>query len=154
MPTDNNALPGTRFVIDRATHCIRFDRILDASPAAVFAAWTDPAQVSCWWDPSGEPLETCEIDLRPSGAFTFVPQGHQDRPFTGTYTEIVPHERLVFETLGATGRVLIGPTAGGTKLTVEIQCRSEESLQQFIAMGVQNGTARTLDNLAMHLALR
>jgi uncharacterized protein YndB with AHSA1/START domain len=124
--------------------------MLDASPAQVFAAWTKPDQVSSWWDPTGQALVACEIDLRPGGAFKFVPRDHP--AFTGTYTEIVPNERLAFEALGAVGRVAIVPAAGGSKLSVEIQCRSAEHLQQFLALGVHEGTARTLDNLAIQIA--
>jgi len=55
------------------------------------------------WPPRA--LTTCEIDLRPGGAFRFVSDGHPDMPFTGTYREIAPPDRLVFEAIGATGRV-------------------------------------------------
>ena len=152
MTTNDPTLANTRFLIDRAAHCVRFYRTLDASPAQVFAAWTKPDQVSSWWDPSGQALAACEIDLRPGGTFKFLTQGHPDMPFTGKYTEIVPNERLAFEALGATGRVSIMETAGGTKLSVEIQCRSEEHLQQFLDMGVHEGTAQTLDNLVTRIA--
>jgi hypothetical protein len=62
----------TGFTIDETTHTIRFVRDIEASPARVFAAWTEPEQVALWWDATGAKLAACEIDLRPGGAFRFV----------------------------------------------------------------------------------
>jgi uncharacterized protein YndB with AHSA1/START domain len=142
------------FTIDEANHTIRLVRDLDASPARVFAAWTDPAQVAQWWDATGEKLATCEIDLRPGGAFRFVTSHHPDKPFTGVYREIAPPALLVFEANAAVGKVMLAERAGGTRFTVEIVCRSAEHLAQYIAMGVAVGTSQTLNNLASHLRKR
>lgn len=142
----------TSLAIDRIAHCIRLVRRLDAAPAEIFEAWTQPEQVSCWWDPAGLKLAVCAIDLRPGGAFTFVAQGRPDMPFAGIYRDIVPVERLTFEAMGALGRVLIAEDGASTRLTVEIQCRSAEHLDQFLQMGVDQGTAHTLDNLAAYIS--
>jgi uncharacterized protein YndB with AHSA1/START domain len=139
------------FVIDDATHTIRFVRDLDAPPARVFAAWTDPEQLAQWWDATGEKLASCEIDLRPGGAFRFASRHHPDKPFAGVYYEIAPPTLLVFEANGARGKVMLAERAGGTRMTVEIACRSPDHLAQFMAMGIAAGTSRTLDNLASHL---
>jgi hypothetical protein len=80
-----------------------------------------------------------------------VPQSHPDRPFAGTYLEIVPSERIVFEALGAVGRVLIDAAGGGARLRVQIQCHSAAHLEQFLQSGVHTGTSRTLDNLSAYL---
>ncbi len=72
-------------------------------------------------------------------------------PFAGVYQEIVPPEGLVFESMGATGRVILEESARGTHMVVEIVCRSEADLEQFTKMGVADGTARTLDNLVSYL---
>lgn len=151
MLTAANAVENARLVIDRTAHRIRLERPLDALPAQVFEAWTKPEHVACWWDPAGQPLAVCEIDLRQGGAFTFVAKDRPDMAFAGTYLEIVPSERLIFEALGATGRVLLDKDGGKTRLTVEIQCRSAEHLEQFLRSGVDEGTARTLDNLVTHI---
>jgi uncharacterized protein YndB with AHSA1/START domain len=139
------------FTIEKATHTIRFARDLDAPPARVFAAWTEPEQLALWWDATGEKLAVCQIDLRPGGAFRFVTSHHPDKPFTGVYSEIVFPTLLSFEANGATGKVMLAERSGGTRMTVEIACRSPEHLEQFVAMGVAAGTSRTLDNLASHL---
>ena len=139
------------FVVDRDTHTIRLERRVDATRPQVFDAWTKPEQVACWWDPTGEPLAACEIELRVGGSFAFVSRSHPDMPFAGVYREIVPAERIVFDALGATGRVLLRDAAGGTHMIVEIACSSKEHLEQFMKMGVHEGTNRTIDNLVAYL---
>ena len=68
-------------------------------------------------------------------------------PFSGTYREIAPPDHLVFEALGATGRVVLREVAGQTHMTVAIECRSADHLEQFLKAGVAVGTSQTLDNL-------
>jgi uncharacterized protein YndB with AHSA1/START domain len=147
MPAQSQATAKTNLDIDRGTHTIRLTRVFDAPRAEIFQAWTRPEHVTCWWDAAGEPLTACEIDLRPGGAFRFVTKGHPDMPFAGTYREIAPPDRLVFEAIGATGRVIRRDVAGKTHMTVEIECRSAEQLDQYLKMGVDVGTSQTLDNL-------
>ena len=72
MPSASHTAPKNDLVIDRASHTIRLTRDVDATPAEIFAAWTSPEHVSAWWDPAGEPLAECVIDLTPGGAFKFV----------------------------------------------------------------------------------
>jgi uncharacterized protein YndB with AHSA1/START domain len=151
MPLASAADAQGSFTIDRVAHAIRFERDLQASPEKVFEAWTQPEQISLWWDPAGEPLERCDIDLRVGGAFTFISRGHP-MPFAGVYREIARPDRLVFEAMGSTGRVLLASSGGGTRMIVEIACASAEQLEQFIQMNVHEGTSRTLDNLVAHLA--
>lgn len=150
MPPAVDTIAPTGFELDEAAHTIRLRRDFAAAPAAVHAAWTHPEQVACWWDAAGEPLARCEIDARVGGRFTFVSRGHPDRPFSGTYSEITP-ERIVFETMGATGRVLLAPAGSGTRMIVEIECADAEQLAAFVQMGVHAGTSQTLDNLVDHL---
>jgi uncharacterized protein YndB with AHSA1/START domain len=154
MPSATQAAPRTGLVIDRASHAIRLTREFDAPRAEIFEAWTRPERVTCWWDPAGEPLAACEIDLTPGGAFKFVAKGRAETPFAGIYREIAPPDRLIFEALGATGRVLLRDAAGKTLMTVEIECRSAEQLDHYLEVGVDVGTARTLDNLVAYARSR
>jgi uncharacterized protein YndB with AHSA1/START domain len=147
MPAPSRARAKTDLDIDRRTHTIRLTRVFDASRAQIFEAWTKPAQVTCWWDAAGDPLTVCEIDLRPDGAFKFVTKSHPEMPFAGIYREIAPPDRLVFEALGTIGRVVLRDVAGKTHMSVEIECRSAEQLDQYLKMGVDVGTSQTLDNL-------
>src|SRR3954462_11598647 len=103
-------------VVDRESNTIRFERHVAANQSAVFEAWTKPEQVTQWWDPDGEPLESCEIDLRPGGAFRFVNRGGHSMPFAGVYREIVPPTGLVFDAMGAIGRVILNDADGETEM--------------------------------------
>jgi uncharacterized protein YndB with AHSA1/START domain len=154
MPSASQTASKTDLGIDRASNTIRLTRDFDAPGAEIFAAWTKPEHVARWWDAEGERLAVCEIDLTPGGAFKFVTRGHPEMPFTGVYREIAPPDRLIFEALGSTGRVLLREADGKTHMTVEIQCHSEEQLDQFLKMGVNAGTGRTLDSLVAYMRSR
>jgi uncharacterized protein YndB with AHSA1/START domain len=137
---------------DRANRRIRFERRFGAPRQHVFESWTQPRHVTVWWDPSGHPLAECDIDLRPGGRFKFVNAGPAHAPpFAGVYIEIAPPERLVFEALGATGHVLLSEFEGGTLMEVTIECATNEHFEQFLKVGVDVGTSRTLDNLVEYL---
>lgn len=151
MPAAAHPLAPPSFEIDEAAHTIRFARALRGTPDQAFAAWTDPRQVEVWWDPAGEPLARCEIDLRIGGTFVFVSRAHPEMPFSGVYRQIERPRRLVFDAMGAEGRVSLEPSAAGTDMVVEIVCANAAHLQQFVAMGVAAGTSVTLDNLVAHL---
>jgi uncharacterized protein YndB with AHSA1/START domain len=154
MPSALQNAPGSNLGIDRASNTIRLARDFDAPPSEIFEAWTKPEHVTCWWDAAGDPLAVCEIDLRPGGSFRFVTRGHPDLPFAGVYREIAPPDRLIFEALGSTGRVLIREADGRTQMIVEIECGSSEQLDQFLKMGVSAGTGRTLDSLVAYMRSR
>jgi uncharacterized protein YndB with AHSA1/START domain len=151
MPASATNTAHSGFTVDHATHTLRFERDLKASPAQVFRAWTAPEHLAQWWDAAGERLMTCEVDLRVGGAFKFVTAGHPDMPFAGTYSEITPPHRLVFQAMGAEGRVVIEVHGKGARLTVEIACGSAAMLEQYAKAGVAVGTSQTLDNLVGYL---
>jgi uncharacterized protein YndB with AHSA1/START domain len=137
--------------IDQETFTITFHRELPVSRAEVFDAWTKPEQIAEWWDPTGARLVTCEIDLRPGGAFRFVNDGHGP-PFAGTYAVIERPSRLVFEAMGSVGTVALETAGSGTRMSVTIRCASKGQLEQFVTMGVAPNTDRTLDNLVRYIA--
>ncbi|HMK88674.1 MAG TPA: SRPBCC domain-containing protein [Methylocystis sp.] len=142
----------TEVTVDRDAHTIIVMRVLSAPLEEVFEAWTRPEHVTCWWDPTGEPLAECEIDLRPGGAFRFVNRHSPGaKQFAGVYLEIAPPRHLIFEAMGAIGRVMLDEIEGRTHLTVRIECRSAERLDQYLKMGIDTGTARTFDNLAAYI---
>jgi uncharacterized protein YndB with AHSA1/START domain len=150
LATRSEGLAETKVIADRSAHAITLTRTFAASREHIFEAWTRPKHVACWWDAGGGRLAQCEIDLRPGGVFKFVTQNGQVPPFTGIYREIVPHELLVFEAMGAVGKVVLEDVGGKTLLTVVIKCQSAEQLDQFLKMGVDVGTSQTLDNLVVY----
>jgi uncharacterized protein YndB with AHSA1/START domain len=133
-------------------------RTFHAPLRVVFDAWTKPEHVRQWWDPSRTPLATCEIDLRPDGAFRFVHQGAAGsaHSFTGIYRDVAPPERLVFTTPSPSGAESVGTLVfsereGRTTLTLTITCASAADRDALLEMRIDVGTARTLDNLEDYL---
>lgn len=69
-----------------------------APRAAVFEAWTDKRLVSRWWAGSSFTMLSCEMDVRPGGAWRRLmrrPGGSVLLEY-GVYREVVRPERLVF----------------------------------------------------------
>jgi uncharacterized protein YndB with AHSA1/START domain len=152
MLLNSQANADTEIVIDRQEYSITLMRSLAASREQVFEAWTQPEQVARWWDPTGEPLAACEIDLQPGGTFRFVNSdacAHHE--FMGIYEEIISPDRLVFKAMGTVGRVHFEADGVGTRLTVKVECGSAANLDQYLKMGIHIGTGRTLDNLIAYL---
>jgi uncharacterized protein YndB with AHSA1/START domain len=76
-------------------------RTFDAPVELAWKLWTDPEQVKTWWGPKDYTSPTCELDLREGGKYLFCmrssgAEGSQDFYSTGTFTRIVPMERLEF----------------------------------------------------------
>jgi uncharacterized protein YndB with AHSA1/START domain len=76
-------------------------RVFDAPRSLVFEVWTKAEHFTRWYGPHGAEVVSCEIDARPGGVIRF---GHRSADGTtlysrGTFSEVVPDERLVF-TLG------------------------------------------------------
>lgn len=76
-------------------------RRLKASPAKVFAAWTDPQKIIQWFGPAetkDDSVEVKEMDVRVGGAFriSFVAKDGEYHEVGGKYLEVLPNERLVF----------------------------------------------------------
>jgi uncharacterized protein YndB with AHSA1/START domain len=105
-------------------------RILDAPRRLVFQAWIEPEQAARWWGPQGFTTLSCEMDVRPGGAFRVgmrSPEG-TDHWKRGVYREVVAPERLVFtyaweDAAGKPGHetlvtVTFAEQGGKTKLTL------------------------------------
>jgi uncharacterized protein YndB with AHSA1/START domain len=141
---------------------IEIVRRFAAPRAVVFEAWTTADQIAAWWDPRRQPLAACEVDLRPGGAFRFVPQGPAGaaHPFVGQYREISPPARLVFATPGPSpgsetvGTLVFDELDSRTTLTITMSCATRADRDALLRARVDTGTVQTLDNLHAHLALR
>jgi uncharacterized protein YndB with AHSA1/START domain len=139
-------------------------RLFDASPAAVFKAWTDPRQLKLWWGPHGFTNPVCEVDARVGGAWRIVmraPDG-TDYPCGGIYREIVAPERLVFTNI-ATDKdgqpildglttVLFAAQGDKTKLTLQTRAVALVGYAAAYLAGMEAGWTQSLDRLAAELA--
>ena len=142
-------------------------RRLDAPPALVFQAWTDPEYLGWFFSGHGDP-EAPQVDLRVGGAWrqTMI-IGDDDRYVTGgVYREIVPGERLVFA-WGAEGgwpeldddapvvTVALVEIHGQTEMTVTVslpETLSQEQVDEQLATGMEAGWNQTVDRLVAQLA--
>ena len=73
-------------------------RRLNAPPAKVYAAWTEPAKIARWFGPQGAEVLRAEADVRVGGRYRVifrVPDG-EEHDVSGVYREVVPNQKLVF----------------------------------------------------------
>ena len=108
---------------------LSIDRSFDASPALVFALWTQPALLPAWWGPEGHHLTTCEVDLRPGGNWRFnMERDGQPHWIHGTYHEIIPDQRLTFSSHF--------PEFGvNSVITVRVSAQGQGTRMQFLQTG-------------------
>lgn len=102
-------------------------RRIKASPAKVWAAITQPDQMTRWWGPDAGPTLSAQADVRPGGRFRVVFRllnGDEHAP-TGVYRVVEPPRRLIFtwEWADAPERESLvtfelAPIDGGTELTL------------------------------------
>ena len=73
-------------------------RRLNAAPAKVYAAWTDPRQIVRWFGPDAGAVTRAEADARTGGRYTVVfrTEHGEEHHVRGVYREVVPGEKLVF----------------------------------------------------------
>jgi uncharacterized protein YndB with AHSA1/START domain len=117
--TDQPAEPDTVQVV----------RTIDAPPAEVFRAWTDPEQIRRWWGPGEFTCPEAEVDLRPGGSYRLVMQPVAGDPFVvaGTYHEVEPPVRLVY-----TWRWETGPAADGSESLVRVEFREHGGRTELV----------------------
>jgi uncharacterized protein YndB with AHSA1/START domain len=85
-------------VIARPMTELVMKREVAAPREQVFAAWTDVAKAAHWWAPRGFATLSCEMDVRPGGAWRRrmrAPNGALVTKY-GVYREVAAPERLVF----------------------------------------------------------
>ncbi|HVO48246.1 MAG TPA: SRPBCC domain-containing protein [Steroidobacteraceae bacterium] len=73
-------------------------RRIQAPPARVWAAITQPDLMLQWWGPDAGPTLSVVADVRPGGRFSVVFRllnGDEHNP-TGIYQEVVPEKKLAF----------------------------------------------------------
>jgi uncharacterized protein YndB with AHSA1/START domain len=132
-------------------------RTFDAPVHLVFEACSRPEHVKRWFGPVGWPLTLCEMDFRVGGRYRFAmtgPDGVQGTPFSGTYLEIVPDRRIVydnaFELPGAETMVMhfdFTEENGRTTLTLNTLFASLAMKATHVGAGFVQGTGSGLSQL-------
>ncbi len=170
MSTINTESIGTErdFVISRT---------IDATPASVFKAWTDPKELAQWWAPRIF-TNKCQIDLQVGEEYRITmrsPEGIE-YPISGVYLEITEPSRLVWtmncdehpedwhklvnqhrpDKGGNIGEMLATTTFeeenGKTKLTIRVEFESITDRNALVKIGMADGWSESLDKLQELLA--
>jgi uncharacterized protein YndB with AHSA1/START domain len=107
---------------------VQMERLVAASPEAIFSLWTDPSQLMKWWGPEGYETTVDALEIRAGGRWRTVMRGSQGDVVvvSGNYRAIEPPRRLVFtwaweDAVGRRGHetevvVRLESVPGGTKL--------------------------------------
>lgn len=162
MATERGSEQGTKnrtTVERRSDRELVLTRTFNGPARIVFDAWTKPELLKRWWAPKklGVSLFSCEADVRVGGTYRYAFGHDPTHPmvFSGRYTEVTPHTRLVwtqvFEQMRAAGEAIITATFderdGKTELVLHQLFPSKEALDGAIASGMDKGTRETFEQL-------
>jgi uncharacterized protein YndB with AHSA1/START domain len=134
-------------------------RRLNAPPAKVYAAWTDPEKIARWFGPSQVIAGSvrAEIDARIGGRYrvSFKMQDGEHHEVIGVYREMVPNQKLSFSwawhsTPERESQVTVSlkSDGDGTLLTLH----HEQLFDQAARDGHESGWIGTLDKLEKYVA--
>lgn len=137
------------------------ERIFDAPPERVYAAFTDPQLIPQWWGPRRMTTTVQEMDVRVGGRWRFVSSepGGPEQAFKGVYREIVPGERIAqtFEWEGMPGHVILETATfedlgGRTRVRTVSLFHATEERDGMLASGMEGGLTESHERLDELLA--
>lgn len=119
----------------------------------VWRAWTTPEDIKQWNAASDDWHTTAaSVDLRVGGQFSFrmeAKDGSMGFDFAGTYTAIVPHQRIECEFGGRSLVVEFTRTAGGVLVRESFDAEDTFSVEQQ-----RTGWQAILNRFAQHVTKR
>lgn len=149
---------------------LRYVREVAASPARVYAAFTDPDALATWWGPNGFRTTTHAMDVRPGGAWRFTMHGPdgKDWPNFIEYVDVQPPHRLHWKHRATEDgdpdfevELRLRPRdGGGTRIEFTMTCPDRAARDAKASWGAAEGAQQTLDRLqclldgALHLSRR
>jgi uncharacterized protein YndB with AHSA1/START domain len=156
MATQSSAAGDRGFVTKPS---LTLKRRLNAPPAKVYAAWTDPEKIARWFGPSQtkDGSVRAEFDVRLGGRFrvSFSTDDGEHHEVSGVYRDVVPNEKLVFSWAWRSTpereslvTVSLRPDGAGTLLTLQ----HEQLFDQAAADGHRSGWTGCLDKLEKYVA--
>jgi uncharacterized protein YndB with AHSA1/START domain len=160
----NAASSGTALVTLPSDTQVLVTRDFNAPRHLVYKAYTTPELVRRWWAGRRGQMTIAEIDLRVGGTWRFVmvSTAGMEVAFHGTYREIVPYERLVhtevYEAMPDTevvNTITFAEADGRTKMTVLIDCGTQELRDGMMSSGMEVGMQEAYDlieEIAIELA--
>ncbi|MCK6523751.1 SRPBCC domain-containing protein [Myxococcota bacterium] len=135
-------------------------RTIRAPAALLFTTFSRAEHLKRWFGPGSYPVTHAEVDFRVGGAFKMImtgPDGVLGPPFGGTYLEIVPDERIVYENgflAEGSERMIVTvtftPRGEDTEVVVHTRFLTDQSYKLHVEMGFAMGTGMGLDQLAVY----
>jgi uncharacterized protein YndB with AHSA1/START domain len=140
-------------------------RVMNVPARYIFLAYSKPEYLMRWFGPVGYPVTMCESDFRVGGKWRMAmtgPDGVQGPPFGGTYLEITPHTRIVYDNgfedpsagdmnLQNAGRMVMTTTfeerAGSTTVTVTTLFATIAMKAEYLGIGMAEGILSGMDQL-------
>ena len=127
--------------------------------ARVFAAFSDPDNMSTWWGPNGFTTTTYEMRFEVGGVWRYMMHGPDgtDYPNKIAYTDIVAPEWIrydhgTFDKVEFRTELHFEERGDKTELTMRMIGFSAEQLEQMKKYGASEGGSQTLDRLESYLA--
>lgn len=137
---------------------IRFTRLLLGTPAAAFAAWTEPEQIKQWWGPHGMRTPECELDLRPGGQFRALMRDSEGReyPMTAVVKAVEPGRSITVALPMGAGEAsattsFTAEGEGKVRVTTHWRHATAADRAQHEAMGFEVGWDQMFKRLQAHL---
>ena len=126
------------------------ETFVKAPIAKVWSAYTSPADIVQWNAASDDWHTTkASVDLRVGGIFSSRMEAKDASfgfDFEGTYTEVVPQERIAYAFGDRTGTVEFMQVADGVTVRVTFDAETEHPLEQQ-----RQGWQAILNNFARHV---
>lgn len=147
---------------DTAALTMTITTSFDAPIDRVWRMWEDPRLLERWWGPPTHPATMVEHDLSPGGAVTYYMTGPEGEKYHGWWkiTAIDSPTTLDFDDGFAdengnpvddmpsmSVRVRLAETDGGTRMSIESVFRSQEDMEQILAMGAEEGMLAALGQI-------
>lgn len=150
----------TSVVADPASPTILITRLFDAPPHLVWRTLTEPELVKQWAAHCTMEWITCDLDVRPGGAWReLLRMNGQDHGFRGEYREVVPYERLIrtriydpYPDAEALETVTLTEVDAQTKLQVTLRHKTMEARDHHLRAGMDEGVRVTHAQLEALLA--
>lgn len=124
-----------------------------ASPEIVWKAYTSPDQIMQWNFASDDwHCPSASVDLREGGKFTSrmeAKDGSMGFDFEGTYTKLVPNERIEYAFGDRHAGVEFTPAGEQTRVKISFDPEDEFPVEQQ-----RSGWSAILSNLCKHVARR
>jgi uncharacterized protein YndB with AHSA1/START domain len=132
---------------------ISVDALVRAPLAEVWRAWTTPADIMQWNAASDDWHTTAAtVDLRVGGSFSSrmeARDGSFGFDFAGTYTEVVPHQRIAYTLGDRTVSIDFTDTPDGVRVVESFDAETVHSEEQQRA-----GWQAILDRFVRHVEAR